>query len=319
MTVSAVSGTFSVLHDGHRALISEAFRAGDRVLVGITSDEFALKSRTDVVPIHLRRTSLESYLRTFGKPYEVVEIDSVYGPKELMDTADILVVSEETADAGLEVARERSSRGVKPLEILTVPLVRAADGSKISSTGILSGAYSRSGISDCPDIAVGSLNHVKVEAVRAVMERIYGDVRITAVDVPSGVPEQPKEGATREGAVNRASNAIGGHDMGVGIEAGVFERIDGLIDVQYCAVLDRDGRLTVGTGPGFQYPPPVASLVRSGMTVGQAMKAVFGETDIGSKQGAIGYLSKGLLDRRTLTEQAVTAAMIPRLDDSYEV
>ena len=319
MAVSAVAGTFSVLHQGHRDLISRAFEIGDSVLVGITTDAFAKESRDDVVPIHLRRTSLESYLRTFSKPFQVFEISDAYGPRDIMDTADVLVVSEETLENGKEVVRDRESRGIKPLELSVVPLRLASDGSKISSSSILSGSYSRTGKTDCKDIAVGSLNHVKVEAVRAVMERIYGDVRITAVDVPSGVPEQPKEGATREGAVNRASAALGDHDMAVGIEAGVFERVDGLIDVQYCAVLDREGRLTVGTGPGFQYPPPVASLVRSGLTVGQAMKGVFGETDIGSKQGAVGFLSKGLLDRRTLTEQAVTAAMIPRLDDSYVV
>ena len=319
MTVSAVAGTFSVLHQGHRDLISRAFEVGDSVLVGITTDEFAKESRDDIVPIHLRKTALEAYLKTFSKPYELFEISDALGPREIMDTADILVVSEETRANGQDVVWDRASRGVKPLELSIVPLRMASDGSKISSTGILSGCYSRSGKKDCLDVAVGSLNHVKVEAVRGVMERIYGDVRITAADVPSGVPDQPKEGATREGAVNRATAALGDHDMAVGIEAGVFERVDGLIDVQYCAVLDRDGRLTVGTGPGFQYPPPVASLVRSGLTVGQAMKGVFGEPDIGSKQGAIGFLSKGLLDRRTLTEQAVMAAMIPRLDDSYVV
>ena len=317
MTVSAVAGTFSVIHDGHRALISEAFARGDSVIVGLTTDGFALQSRRDVVPYHLRKSALESYLKGFSKPFQIFPLDAVCGSRGLMDAVDLLVVSEETEANGLEIAEGRIHRGVKPLQVLVVPLKKASDGSKISSTAILEGRYSRSGSADCPDIAVGSVNHVKVEAVRTVMERIYGDVRITAVDVPSGVPEQPRESATRDGAVNRATAALGNHDMSVGIEAGVFERIDGLIDIQFCAVLDRDGRLTVGTGPGFQYPPPVASMVRGGMTVGQAMKSVFGETDIGHRQGAVGFLSKGLLDRKTLTEQAVTAAMIPRLDDSY--
>ena len=319
MTVASVAGTFSVLHDGHRALISEAFANADRVLVGLTTDAFAMHSRKDVVPYHLRYTALERFCGTFSKPFEIVPLDDPMGPEGLMDTVDVLVVSEETFPRVQAILDDRAARGVKPLTVITVPLVLTADGEKVASTAILEGRMSRSGSTDCRDIAVGSANHVKVEAVRAVMERIYGDVRITACDVSSGVPEQPKEGATREGAVNRATAALGDHDMAVGIEAGVFERIDGLIDIQYCAVLDREGRLTVGTGPGFQYPPPVASLVRGGMTVGQAMKSVFGETDIGSKQGAVGFLSKGLLDRKTLTEQAVTAAMIPRLDDSYRV
>lgn len=151
------------------------------------------------------------------------------------------------------------------------------------------------------------------------MGRIYGSVSVQGLDVESGVPEQPFESAVREGAVHRANNALGDADLGVGIEAGVFERIDGLFDIQYCAIIDRDGRLTVGMGQGFQYPPRIASLVRGGLTVGEAMDRAFGESDIGRKQGAIGFLTNGLLDRKTLTEGAVMAAMVPRLTDNYRV
>ena len=45
------------------------------------------------------------------------------------------------------------------------------------------------------------------------------------------------------------------------------------------------------------------------------MKKVYGENDIGKNQGAIGFLSKGILDRKSLTEQSVLAAMIPRIWD----
>ena len=106
--------------------------------------------------------------------------------------------------------------------------------------------------------------------------------------------------------------------MAVGIEAGVFEKELGLYDIQFCAILDRSGRLTVGTGSGFMYPPAVADLVRRGQTVGEAMKAVFDQPDIGKGQGAIGYLSRNLLDRKSLTEQSIIAAMVPRLNDSYD-
>ncbi|MBO4503173.1 MAG: inosine/xanthosine triphosphatase, partial [Candidatus Methanomethylophilus sp.] len=180
------------------------------------------------------------------------------------------------------------------------------------------GKYGTHGYSDVLDIVVGSTNHVKVEAVREVMERVFGDVRVTGINVDSGVPDQPFEEQTRQGAINRAKAALGDHDMAVGIEAGVFEKELGLYDIQFCAILDRSGRLTVGTGSGFMYPPAVADLVRKGQTVGEAMKAVFEQPDIGKGQGAIGYLSRGLLDRKALTEQSIIAAMVPRLNDSYD-
>ena len=41
MTKAAVAGTFDILHDGHKALLSRAFEVGDTVVVGITSDRMA--------------------------------------------------------------------------------------------------------------------------------------------------------------------------------------------------------------------------------------------------------------------------------------
>ena len=313
MTTAAVAGTFDVIHDGHLALLKRAFEIGDRVLVGITSDRMASKGRNESIPLSVRLPALERCLEHLGSGYTVFEIDDMYGPAAVMDDADVLVVSEETLGNGRLVNEERSRRGVRPLELSVVPLVNSDDGTKISASAILEGRYGRSGHTSVPDISVGSLNRVKVEAVRNVMERIYGEVRITAVDAKSGVPDQPFGEQTRQGAENRARGALGDHQMSVGIEAGVFEFPDGLYDIQHCCILSKDGRITYGQGSGFRYPDDVAGLVRSGSTVGDAFDTLFGSEGIGKKAGAVGMLSKGLLDRLTLTEQSVTAAMIPRI------
>lgn len=313
MTTAAVAGTFDVIHDGHLALLKRAFEIGDRVLVGITSDKMASKGRSESIPLSVRLPALERCLEHLGSGYTVFEIDDMYGPAAVMDDADVLVVSEETLGNGRLVNEERSRRGVRPLELSVVPLVNSDDGTKISASAILEGRYGRSGHTSVPDISVGSLNRVKVEAVRNVMERIYGEVRITAVDAKSGVPDQPFGEQTRQGAENRARGALGDHQMSVGIEAGVFEFPDGLYDIQHCCILSKDGRITYGQGSGLRYPDDVAGLVRSGSTVGDAFDTLFGSEGIGKKAGAVGMLSRGLLDRLTLTEQSVTAAMIPRI------
>lgn len=313
MKTAAVAGTFDVLHDGHRALIRRAFEISDDVVVGITSDRMASKGRDEYVPMEIRRRELEAFLNTLGR-YMLFELDDIYGPDEIMDDVQVLVVSEETLPNGNLLNERRVSRGLEPMELSVVPLVRSGD-SKISSSAILRGEYGRSGRRDVMDIAVGSANRVKVAAVRTVMEKVYGDVRITAVDVPSGVPDQPFGDQTHQGSENRAKAALGDHDMAVGIEAGVFEMLDGLYDIQHCTVISRDGKVTYGHGSGFRYPDRIAELVRRGMTVGDAVHEVYGNTDIGKRQGAVGLLSKGLIDRKTLTEQSVTAAMIPRIWD----
>ena len=314
MTTAAVAGTFNILHEGHKALIRRAFEIADHVVIGITSDRMASGGRDKHVPMVIRKRELESFVSALGSA-RIFEIDDMYGPDEIMDGVDFLVVSEETLDNGRKVNDRRRSRGLKPMELSVVPLVMSDRGEKISASSILDGRYGRQGKSTVMDIAVGSTNMVKVSAVRAVMERVYGDVRITARDVDSGVPPQPFGEQTHQGSLNRARAAIEGHEMAVGIEAGVFEMLDGLYDIQHCTIIDKEGRETYGQGSGFRYPDAVADLVRSGMTVGNSMREIYGDTDIGKKQGAVGLLSKGLIDREKLTEQAVIAAMIPRLWD----
>ena len=38
--VVATGGTFDEIHAGHIALLSKAFEVGDKVIIGVTSDEF---------------------------------------------------------------------------------------------------------------------------------------------------------------------------------------------------------------------------------------------------------------------------------------
>ncbi|MDR0509259.1 MAG: inosine/xanthosine triphosphatase [Candidatus Methanoplasma sp.] len=313
--ISIVAGTFNILHEGHKKLIKKAFEVGDEVMIGITTDSMASNTKEEVIPLYLRKKEIEAFLAEMDKPWEIVEIDDIYGPAEMADSADIIVVSEETLNNAEKMNRERGSRGIRPLKIVIVPIVNAYNSDKICSTEIMKGVYSKSGNNIAVRIAVGSTNRVKIEAVRAVMERVFGNVIVIPVNVKSGVSDQPKELETRTGAMNRAMSALGDNDLSVGIEAGVFATDDGLYDFQYCAILDKDGKMTIGIGPGFRYPDEVADLVSNGMTVGDSIRELYGNSETGKKQGAVGLLSKGLLDRKTLTEQSVTAAMIPRMKD----
>jgi inosine/xanthosine triphosphatase len=166
-------------------------------------------------------------------------------------------------------------------------------------------------------VRVGTRNPVKVEAVRAVFSRAFGpmEVEVEAVEVDPGVPKEPFGEEIARGAVRRAKEALRDADFGVGIEAGLVwhEVLRTYFDVQFCAILDREGRLTVGHGSGFVYPPRVIEEVRKGRAVGEVMSELAGIPEIGRKEGSVGYLSRGLLTRTELTEQAVLAALIPRI------
>ncbi len=66
MRTSAVAGTFNVIHEGHMALLRRAFQLGDRVLIGITSDEMAAQGREEYVPLALRLPALEMAVSGLG-------------------------------------------------------------------------------------------------------------------------------------------------------------------------------------------------------------------------------------------------------------
>ncbi len=163
--------------------------------------------------------------------------------------------------------------------------------------------------------AVGSTNPVKLAAVRRVFGTVFPKLRVRGVDVTSKVSEQPFEAEAIEGAINRAREALKEADYGVGIEAGRFwnEQVRGLLDVQYCAVVDKRGHVTLGHGPGFEHPPAVVERVKAGKTVGDAMAELTGKERIGRTTGAIGFLTEGRMDRTELTEAAVLMAIVPRI------
>jgi len=164
-------------------------------------------------------------------------------------------------------------------------------------------------------VAVGSKNPVKIRAVQRVFQRVFGDVEVRGVDVSSGVPPQPFGfDETVRGAINRAKRAYSGDfDFSVGIEAGLIPApltLTGYFDIQVTAVYDGE-HLSLGAGPGFEYPPRVIEETLKGREAGDVMEEFTRIPSIGEKSGAIGYLSKGLMDRTELTEISVLMALIP--------
>jgi len=161
---------------------------------------------------------------------------------------------------------------------------------------------------------------VKIKAAHNVLRRFFPRVRVQGVDVGAELPPQPiGRSKIIACATRRAKRALGSgkFDFGVGIEAGLVRAprtLSGFVDVQWCAIVDRRGVVTLGHGSGFEYPARVVREVLSKRTeVGRVMERLTGIWRIGERMGAVGYLSRGKLDRVRLTEQAVLMAMIPRL------
>lgn len=313
-----LGGTFDLLHAGHEALLGAAFEgAPAQVVIGLTTDRFAREARPQVNAYAVRERNLRRFLTARKwRRAQIQPIDDPFGPADDLPDLDVLVVSAERMAVAVALNESRAAKGLPTLTIRTVAMVLAQDGLPISSRRIRAGVIDRTGKRVRPlRVFVGSSNPVKVRAVRTVLGGLTFRAVVRAVAVDSEVDDQPFDDDALIGAMNRARAALGEGDLGVGIEAGLVGSsvVSDFFDVQYCAVVDRAGRMTVGHGPGFAHPPRIIEKVKAGATVGDAMERLTRVRAIGSKQGAIGYLTAGRLDREALTESAVLMAMVPRI------
>ncbi|MDY6959290.1 MAG: phosphopantetheine adenylyltransferase [Halobacteriota archaeon] len=144
-----VGGTFGPLHDGHKALLEEAFKLGrgGEVMIGVTSDEMA-RVRNRPVPSYVAR--VENLRQFLDREYKdvaeisIVEINDAFG-FTLTEDFDILVASEETYSMSMKINEEREKRGMSSIELKKVGFLPAEDGSPISSTRIKSGEIDKHG------------------------------------------------------------------------------------------------------------------------------------------------------------------------------
>jgi pantetheine-phosphate adenylyltransferase len=141
-SVVATGGTFDEIHIGHIALLSKAFQAGKKVIIGISSDEFAKKRGKRLNhDFDQRVENLNKMIKKeFGNAsYEIAKLDGDFGPAVTADDVGALVASHETQAKGRLLNQMRAKRGLKPVEVIAVEMIKADDGSPISSTRIRAG------------------------------------------------------------------------------------------------------------------------------------------------------------------------------------
>jgi inosine/xanthosine triphosphatase len=159
-------------------------------------------------------------------------------------------------------------------------------------------------------INVASLNKNKINAVKEV----FTLHRVEGVACESGVREQPLNlEEIIEGAVFRAKAVFDGCDYSVGIEDGispVLKTRSGYMN--FCCAAIYDGkRIYLGLGPAFEYPPQCTeSVIAEGITISEAFSAISDRPGIGYEEGIIGWLTKGRINRKDYTKDAVEMARI---------
>ena len=135
----AMGGTFDIIHRGHLTLLSNAFDIAGKVIIGITSDEFA--ATKGKVPTNKYAQRLENLTSAISKEFpnatfEISKLENDFGPAVLEKEVQALVVSDETSNQGDNLNNLREKKNLPPVQIVVVPMFLAQDGSRISTTRI---------------------------------------------------------------------------------------------------------------------------------------------------------------------------------------
>ena len=167
-------------------------------------------------------------------------------------------------------------------------------------------------------INVGSKNKNKVDAVKEIILEydFLKDADVVSIEVSSGVSDQPKSiEETIQGAKNRAINSFKDCNLSIGYESGLLkipETKSGYVNIDVCAIYDGN-KFHLGFAPMFEYPIEITKLVfEKEMDINQAFfeKSLSPVPNMGSFEGAIGFLTKGRMTRKELTMHGIRMALI---------
>ncbi len=135
-----MGGTFDILHAGHKALLQRALEVGDIVLIGLTTDARASKSRnkTQINTYNIRLANLQDLLKSMKSldRFQIVPLENDWGPSVVDEDFEAIIVSDETKSTAQKINKIRSAEGKSELEIVIVPMIKAQDGNRISSSRI---------------------------------------------------------------------------------------------------------------------------------------------------------------------------------------
>ena len=144
-----LGGTFDHLHLGHKDLFDTAFDLSEKVTIGLTTEKiYRQKFLSHLIePYAHREITLKNYLKekNFINRADIMPLQDIYGPT--LDTQDFnaIFVTQTTLPNAKIINKERSKKGLTPLEIITVSFRKDDSGQVITSERIRLGEIDRDG------------------------------------------------------------------------------------------------------------------------------------------------------------------------------
>jgi pantetheine-phosphate adenylyltransferase len=135
----ALGGTFDIIHIGHIALLEKGFSISKKVIIGLTSDDFAIKNGKKLInKFEKRHEALTSLIQKkfMNYEFEIIQLDNDFGPTVIEGDIQAIVVSTETENKVDILNKLRIEKNLQSLNIISVPMILAEDGNRISTTRI---------------------------------------------------------------------------------------------------------------------------------------------------------------------------------------
>ncbi|MBI4152759.1 inosine/xanthosine triphosphatase [Candidatus Woesearchaeota archaeon] len=167
------------------------------------------------------------------------------------------------------------------------------------------------------NINIGTENPAKIQALKEIVQEYeqLSSALISSAKIDSGVNEQPLTlHQTMLGAQNRAKAAYQDCQFSVGIESGFLEAPlanGGLMEITVCALYDGKD-VHYGFSSGFNCPKDIMDYVRQGKNLTEAanLAGYTSDPDLGKADGLVSILTRGRVNRKEYTKQALRMALI---------
>ncbi|MGC8581382.1 MAG: pantetheine-phosphate adenylyltransferase [Thermoplasmata archaeon] len=315
MKTVAIAGSFDHLHNGHKFLIKQAFTIGNRVCIGLTSNDYInkYKNQGGIENYDTRLENLKNYCMQFKKEFSVIELNDKYGPsiknRELTD----MVVTTETLGNAKEINRIRKNNGMKQLKLHIFNKITGEDLIPISSTRVRNGIISKEGIRLKPlSIGICTKNKIKIEGTKKALNYYMPKIYKIYTHKPLSQYQPLGLDQTIKAALSRCNGLQ--EELIISVESGAIYIKESLsyLDIHIAVIKDLTGHVTIGTSRGFLYPSELTQMLSRHTEASEAIKNLYGIKKIGRKEGIIGILSNKKILREELVEEAVKMALLPR-------
>ncbi len=137
-----MGGTFDHLHVGHKFLLRTALKLSKTIEIGLTSQGL-LKNKNSPSKLedyNTRKNNLETFISTFTNinRVSIVEIRNWDDMAKYSQDPEYegLVVSQETYSNAVKLSEQGEAKGLEPLILIVIPLLKDKNNIKISSTAI---------------------------------------------------------------------------------------------------------------------------------------------------------------------------------------